>query len=104
MSKKSVYSSLREQVYDKGAKWPLLTQLQFVTNEIDQTNKQTKNKQTNKQTKKNTNMCSSLSEGNDVKLKLCFAIVCTTELGRMNFEMYLTIMRSQLKTNTPSFE
>lgn len=49
-------------------------------------------------------MCSSLSEGNDVKLKLCFAIVCTTELGRMNFEMYLTIMRSQLKTTTPSFE
>lgn len=49
-------------------------------------------------------MCSSLSGKNDVKLKLCFAIVCTTELGRMNFEMYLTIMRSQLKTTTPSFE
>lgn len=49
-------------------------------------------------------MCSSSSEKNDVKLKLCFAIVCTTELGRMNFEMYLTIMRSQLKTTTPSFE
>lgn len=51
MSKKSVYSSLREQVYDKGAKWPLLTQLQFVTNEIEQTNKQRTNRQTNKQTK-----------------------------------------------------
>ena len=46
MSKKYVYSSLREQVYDKGAKWPLLTQLQFVTNEIEQTNKQTKKIQT----------------------------------------------------------
>lgn len=51
MSKKSVYSSLREQVYDKGAKWPLLTQLQFVTNEIEQTNKQRTNRQTNKQKK-----------------------------------------------------
>ena len=51
MSKKSVYSSQREQVYDKGAKWPLLTQLQFVTNEIEQTNKQRTNRQTNKQKK-----------------------------------------------------
>ena len=48
MSKKSVYP-LREQVYDKGAKWPLLTQLQFVTNEIEQTNKEQTDKQTNKQ-------------------------------------------------------
>ena len=51
MSKKSVYSSLREQVYDKGAKWPLLTQLQFVTNEIEQTNKQRTNRQTKKKYK-----------------------------------------------------
>lgn len=49
MSKKSVYSSLREQVYNKWAKWPLLTQLQFVTNEIEQSNKQKTNRQTNKQ-------------------------------------------------------
>ena len=100
MSKKSVYSSLREQQVGEMA----TSNTTSIRNKWDRTNKQTKNKQTNKQTKKNTNMCSSLSEGNDVKLKLCFAIVCTTELGRMNFEMYLTIMRSQLKTTTPSFE
>lgn len=37
-------------------------------------------------------MCSFLFEGNDVKFKFCFVIVCIIELGRMNFEMYFMIM------------